>query len=76
MLIHVQLVLMSAEEVSGNHRLHALLAQYFVFFQVHAQLPPSRSQDHRIELFPNTTPVSVRPYRYPHFQKEEIEKII
>lgn len=29
---------------------------------------------HRITLHPFTTPISVRPYRYPHFQKNEIER--
>lgn len=75
-LIHVHPVLMSAEAISEDRRLQALLAKYSDLFQVPTQLPPSRSQDHRIELFPNTTPISVRPYRYPHFQKEEIEKIV
>jgi len=32
--------------------------------------------DHQIHLIPNSSPVSVRPYRYPHFQKAEIEKQI
>ncbi|WVZ14999.1 hypothetical protein V8G54_012565, partial [Vigna mungo] len=36
-------------------------------------LPPSRYTDHSINLLPNTSPISVRPYRYPHFQKQEIE---
>ncbi|XP_017416580.1 uncharacterized protein LOC108327382 [Vigna angularis] len=32
--------------------------------------------DHQIHLLSNSSPVSVRPYRYPHFQKVEIEKQI
>ena len=39
-------------------------------------LPPSRTHDHRIPLTPGNQPVSMRPYRYPHFQKAEIEKLI
>ena len=29
---------------------------------------------HAINLLPNQGPVNVRPYRYPHVQKEEIER--
>lgn len=38
------------------------------------QLPPARSFDHRVHLLPGTKPVNVRPYRYPYFQKNEIEQ--
>ena len=37
-------------------------------------LPPSRAHDHYIPLVPRSGLVSVRPYRYPHFQKKEIER--
>jgi hypothetical protein len=39
-------------------------------------LPPARSHDHAIPLQEGAQPVSVRPYRYPFYQKEEIELII
>ena len=39
-------------------------------------LPPVRSHDHRITLEPGAGPVNVRPYRYPHIQKNEIERAI
>lgn len=35
---------------------------------------PCKSQDHKIPLIEGTSAVSVRPYRYPHYQKNEIEK--
>ncbi|XP_042016199.1 uncharacterized protein LOC121764209 [Salvia splendens] len=39
-------------------------------------LPPHRRTDHRIPLLPGTDPVSVRPYRYNHLQKDEMEKLV
>jgi hypothetical protein len=35
-----------------------------------------RPQDHKIPLIEGSSPVNVRPYRYPHYQKNEIEKIV
>jgi hypothetical protein len=37
-------------------------------------LPPPRDRQHRIRLIPGTAPVAVRPYRYAHLQKEELER--
>ncbi|GAB2303091.1 hypothetical protein Dimus_038152 [Dionaea muscipula] len=39
-------------------------------------LPPPRLHDHRILLAPNNKAVNVRPYRYLHYQKNKIEKIV
>lgn len=39
-------------------------------------LPPARPYDHQITLQEGTPPVSVRPYRYNHFQKDEMEKLV
>lgn len=51
-----------------------LLLQFDDVFQVPSQLPPSREIEHHITLKEGSNPVNVRPYRYAHFQKEEIEK--
>lgn len=53
-----------------------LLADFSAVFSVPAALPPSRKWDHRIHLPTNTKPINVRPYRYPYFQKNEIERQI
>ncbi|XP_041994863.1 uncharacterized protein LOC121744871 [Salvia splendens] len=37
-------------------------------------MPPFRPFDHHVHLLPGTRPVNVRPYRYPYFQKNEIER--
>jgi hypothetical protein len=37
-------------------------------------LPPARDFDHRMVLKEGAGPVNVRPYRYAHFQKNEIER--
>ncbi|KAJ8622739.1 hypothetical protein MRB53_031268 [Persea americana] len=38
--------------------------------------PPSRQQDHGIMLQHGAELVCVPPYRYPHYQKSEIEKLV
>ncbi|KAL4579110.1 hypothetical protein LXL04_015245 [Taraxacum kok-saghyz] len=54
--------------------LEGLLDEFEDIFRALQGLPPSRHCDHRIRLKPNTEPVAVRPYRYPHLLKDEIEK--
>ena len=51
-----------------------LLQQFEEVFQVPSELPPSRDIEHHITLKEGVDPVNVRPYRYAHFQKAEIEK--
>lgn len=45
-----------------------------VLFDEPVGLPPARACSHMIYLLHGTDPVVVRPYRYPHGQKDEIEK--
>ena len=52
-----------------------LLAEYQDIFEEPKQLPPHRSHDHKIVFKEGTSPVNVRPYRYPALQKDIIEKI-
>lgn len=53
-----------------------LLEEYGVVFELPKGLPPKRSHDHAIILKEGTSPVNVRPYRYPQVQKGEIEILI
>nr|KYP41746.1 Retrovirus-related Pol polyprotein from transposon 297 family [Cajanus cajan] len=53
-----------------------LLYTYKTIFDVPASLPPNRSQNHSILLVKGASPVKVRPYRYPHSRKDQIEVMI
>ncbi|GKC46125.1 ty3-gypsy retrotransposon protein [Tanacetum coccineum] len=61
---------------SEQPEIDQLLAQFGDLFEEPTCLPPRRLVDHRIHLLPNTKPVNVRPYRYPHYQKGEMEKLV
>jgi len=50
-----------------------LLASYDLLFNQPQSLPPPRTTDHHIHLLPHSSPINVRPYHYPHYQKHEIE---
>uniref|UniRef100_A0A0A8Z5Q3 Uncharacterized protein n=1 Tax=Arundo donax TaxID=35708 RepID=A0A0A8Z5Q3_ARUDO len=39
-------------------------------------LPPHRECDHSIPLKQDAKPPNIRPYRVPHKQKDEVEKLI
>ena len=45
-------------------------------FHLPTGLPPKRGREHAIVLKQGQDPVSVRPYRYPQGQKDEIERLI
>lgn len=53
-----------------------LLQQFQVAFKEPKALPPVREVDHRIPLEPGAKLVNIRPYRYLHFQKIEMEKLV
>ena len=53
-----------------------LLEKYKTVFEEPIGLPPRRFYDHCIYLNPGTKPVNMKPYRYPHFQKTQIEKMV
>ncbi|KAL7585896.1 uncharacterized protein LOC111901634 [Lactuca sativa] len=59
-----------------NTTIEALLHQYQKLFDPPHELPPTRQHDHHIPLFPNTKPINVKPYRYPHYQKEIMTNLI
>ena len=45
-------------------------------FETPKGLQPIRDHDHAIHLIPRSVPPNIMPYRYPYFQKSEIERMI
>lgn len=63
------------KESGMNHPdIDQIITEYSFIFDEPQGLPPERNFDHRIPLKDESQPVNVRPYRYAHFQKEEIER--
>jgi predicted aspartyl protease len=56
--------------------IETLLHQFSSVFSKPHGLPPSRLHDHHIPIFPNTPPINVKPYRYPHSQKDAMTSLI
>ena len=63
----------SFTQLSTNQGIDQIVQDFAEVFAEPTSLPPHIQFDHKIHLLPNAAPVSVRPYRYPHFQKNEIE---
>lgn len=62
----------SKEEISAD--IQQLLDEFHDVLTEPKSLPPSWVFDHRIPLSDERTVVNVAPYRYAHYQKNEIEK--
>nr|GMD34100.1 Transposon Ty3-G Gag-Pol polyprotein [Ipomoea batatas] len=56
--------------------LKEVLLEFSSIFESPTQLPPHCVFYHKFHLLPNTKPVNVRLYRYPYFQKAEIENLV
>ncbi|KAF2301258.1 hypothetical protein GH714_021767 [Hevea brasiliensis] len=67
---------LNSNSSTDYNEIQGLLDDYKDLFEDPKTLPPFRNHNHSIPLQPNTQPISVRPYRYPHFQKAEIEKLV
>lgn len=60
----------------NDPQIQQVLADYEGAFTEPKGLPHHRRHDHCILLHEETNSINVRPYRYPYFQKTEIEKIV
>ncbi|XP_027173401.1 uncharacterized protein LOC113773068 [Coffea eugenioides] len=65
-----------AEVTHYQSQLELILLNYNEVFEELVELPPARTHDHRIYLKEGAPPINVRSYRYPAFQKGEIEKLV
>lgn len=64
------------ESMVVPQKINDILIEYDHLFSEPSELPPDRQMNHRIILNPNTAPINVHPYRYPQFQKNEIEQLM
>ena len=76
MLIEYNGLQLEEEKGGGSipQPLQNILKEYEEVFAEPHGLPPSRGKEHAIVLKTDASPVSVRPFRYPQAQREEIEK--
>lgn len=56
--------------------LNDVIKRFATVFEWKGGLPPHRDQQHSIILKDGTEPILVRPYRYSHDQKAEIERLL
>lgn len=54
--------------------IQGIVSRYASVFAEPNSLPPYRTHCHTIPLLPGSKPPNIRPYRYPHSQKTEIER--
>ena len=66
----------TVEQSSLPAKIVALLQEFHGVFATSVGLPPMRGHEHQINLKEGTQPICQRPYRYPYYQKTEIEKLV
>ena len=65
-----------ASEVKLPTEVELLLQEFEHVFETLTGLPFLRGNEHPIVLKEGAQPMCQRPYRYPFYQKNEIEKIV
>lgn len=84
-IFELHLLSLSAQEVQHQEvdnfsqlssATQVVLTEFKEVFQTPTELPPRRPIEHHIHLTAGSNPVNVRPYRYPYFQKDAIEKLV
>jgi hypothetical protein len=64
----------TAMVATADNIMEDLLLRFEGLFSEPTGLPSERQRCHHIRLLPGTAPVAVRPYRYAHTQKAELER--
>ena len=74
----LQILSTIAASVLGQSQaaIEELLTEFGKVFELPTSLPPLRGHKHQILLKEGTQTICERPYRYPFYQKFEIEKIV
>lgn len=65
-----------ANPVASNPVMEGILQEFGDRFEEPKGLPPPRHHDHSIVLKEGSNIPNLRPYRYPHYQKAEIERLV
>lgn len=76
LLLQITSVEVGASEVRLPAKVAILLQVFKAIFKTPTGLPPLRGHEHPIVLKEGVEPVCQRPYKYPFYQKNKIEKIV
>ena len=71
-----QVSAMTPNEQEVPTSLKSVIKQFEEVFSLQQGLPPICSNEPKITLKEGSSPISVRPYRYPYFRKLDIEKLV
>ncbi|KAL4272664.1 hypothetical protein GQ457_13G022100 [Hibiscus cannabinus] len=76
LLGEIYLLTTESTESEVHPEVQQILQKYESVFREPTSMPPERDHDHAITLKEGTQPINLRPYRFPHHQKSEVEKQI
>ena len=74
-----QPLIQKKEEVMNEpvaSEIQSILKRYEKVFAEPHGLPPNRKHEHKIQIQEGVNPINVRPYRYAHVQKNEMERMV